>query len=212
MRVGVWGLLPFWRLCLPEAFCLYLRRFRKFRVLLLSAYDRIPIQATNDSTTIVCNHGNKKITSHQASSYPPRLHSLLSTSSITSSKVSLLIAQNPPLSHHMKCLLRTPRIGRIRKPRSSCRCTRLSTAILGPRLVIRSGGVRLARSLGLGAEVGGGAGAAEEAANQGLEEGVEDDLGAAGMSRLVICWVQWVGYAYLVWGRAIQRIKTNLKM
>jgi hypothetical protein len=51
----------------------------------------------------------------------------------------------------------------------------------GGKLVIRSGGVRLVRSFGRGAEVGGGAGAGEEAAKHGLEEGVEDDLGAAGL-------------------------------
>lgn len=37
----------------------------------------------------------------------------------------------------------------------------------------------LAGSLGLSAEVGRGAGAGEEAAKNGLEEGVEDNLGAA---------------------------------
>lgn len=37
----------------------------------------------------------------------------------------------------------------------------------------------LGSSLGLSAEVGGGAGAGEEAANNGLEEGVEDNLSAA---------------------------------
>lgn len=37
----------------------------------------------------------------------------------------------------------------------------------------------LARSLGLGAEVGGGTVAGEETAKDGLEEGLEDNLGAA---------------------------------
>lgn len=37
----------------------------------------------------------------------------------------------------------------------------------------------LASSLGLSAEVGGGAGAGEEATNNGLEERVEDDLSTA---------------------------------
>lgn len=45
----------------------------------------------------------------------------------------------------------------------------------------RSGGVRLVRSISGRAEVRGGAGAREEAAKYGLEEGVEDDLGAAGL-------------------------------
>ena len=41
------------------------------------------------------------------------------------------------------------------------------------------GGVGLARSLGLGAEVGGGTVGGEETANHWLEEGVEDNLGTA---------------------------------
>jgi hypothetical protein len=39
--------------------------------------------------------------------------------------------------------------------------------------------VGLAGGLGLSAEVGGGAGTGEEAADNGLEEGLEDDLGTA---------------------------------
>lgn len=41
------------------------------------------------------------------------------------------------------------------------------------------GRVGLARSLGLSTEVGGGTGAGEETAKNGLEEGVEDDLSTA---------------------------------
>lgn len=41
----------------------------------------------------------------------------------------------------------------------------------------------LARSLGLGAEVGGGTVGGEETANHGLEEGVEDNLGTAGLGK-----------------------------
>jgi len=41
--------------------------------------------------------------------------------------------------------------------------------------------VGLGGSLSLGAEVGGGSGAGEETANQGLEEGVEDNLSAVGL-------------------------------
>lgn len=45
----------------------------------------------------------------------------------------------------------------------------------------------LARSLGLGAEVGGGTVGGEETANHGLEEGVEDNLGTA--AKEVSYWV-----------------------
>lgn len=41
----------------------------------------------------------------------------------------------------------------------------------------------LARSLGLGAEVGGGTAGGEETANHGLEEGVEDNLGTASLGK-----------------------------
>lgn len=52
----------------------------------------------------------------------------------------------------------------------------------GGKRAVRSSGVRLVRSsISRGAEVGGGAGAGEEAAKHGLEEGVEDDLGPAGL-------------------------------
>lgn len=44
----------------------------------------------------------------------------------------------------------------------------------------RLGGVGLAGGLGLSAEVGGGARAGEEAANDGLQERVEDNLSTAG--------------------------------
>jgi hypothetical protein len=72
--------------------------------------------------------------------------------------------------------------------------------------------VGLAGGLGLSAKVGGGAGAREEAAENGLEEGLEDDLGTA-VNWLVICIHLGPGsITYLVWGRAIQRIKTNLKI
>jgi hypothetical protein len=45
---------------------------------------------------------------------------------------------------------------------------------------IHLSGVGLAGSLGLGTEVGGGAGGGEETADHGLEERVEDNLGTAG--------------------------------
>jgi hypothetical protein len=72
-------------------------------------------------------------------------------------------------------------------------------------------GVRLAGGLGLRAEVGGGAGSGEETANHGLEERVEDDLGTA--AEMVSCrfWDE-LEMTYLVWGRAIHMIRTNLKM
>jgi hypothetical protein len=72
--------------------------------------------------------------------------------------------------------------------------------------------VGLARSLGLGAEVGGGTAGGEETANHGLEEGVEDNLGTA--VKEVSYWSK-LGHgigSYLVWGRAIHMIRTNLKM
>lgn len=74
------------------------------------------------------------------------------------------------------------------------------------------GGVGLARSLGLGAEVGGGAVGGEETANHGLEEGVEDNLGTAAKE---VRYRSQRGHeilTYLVWGRAIHMIRTNLKM
>lgn len=70
----------------------------------------------------------------------------------------------------------------------------------------------LAGSLSLSAEVGGGAVASEETANHGLEERVEDNLGTAVemVSHLSVNRV--LGMTYLVWGRAIHMIRTNLKM
>lgn len=74
-----------------------------------------------------------------------------------------------------------------------------------------SGGVRLG-SLGLGTEVGGGTALAEETADQRLEERVEDDLGTAVLGQSLLRTWGLGGSSYLVWGRAIQRIRTNLKM
>ena len=67
-------------------------------------------------------------------------------------------------------------------------------------------------SLGLSAEVGGGSALAEEAADQRLEEGVEDNLGTASLVQSFAFFSSARSSSYLVWGRAIQRIKTNLKM
>jgi hypothetical protein len=67
--------------------------------------------------------------------------------------------------------------------------------------------------VGLGAEVIGGGAGVEVAGEDWLEEGAEDDLSATGVfvSRGRGVWGGRIG-TYPVWGRAIHKIRTNLKV
>lgn len=71
----------------------------------------------------------------------------------------------------------------------------------------------LGGGISLGSEVGRGRTTVKVPANQGLEERVEDDLSTAKnwVSRCYI-WIHQESMAYLVWGRASQRTRTNLKI
>lgn len=84
----------------------------------------------------------------------------------------------------------------------------LSESCWGARL--RS--VGLASSISLGAEVGGRrAGLGKVAGKDGLEEGAEDDLSASAED--LAMWSAAPGNTtYPVWGSAIQRTSTNLKV
>jgi hypothetical protein len=72
----------------------------------------------------------------------------------------------------------------------------------------------LASRVDLSAEVrGSGAGLGEVAREYGLDEGVEDDLGTTAIRLVGLCAsIRRSGSTYEVWGSAIQRTRTNLKV
>lgn len=105
----------------------------------------------------------------------------------------------------------TKKSWRLRRAYCTASCRLSSSHDSNSRLV---GCLLALDGLGLGAEVGrGGTRALEEASEERLDQGVEDNgsttarivLVKLTMKRLVI-------HAYLVWGRAIQRVRTNLKV
>ena len=85
--------------------------------------------------------------------------------------------------------------------------------LLGSSCYVASlGGVGLASGVDLGAEVGSGrAGLGEVAGEDGLDEGAEDDLGTTASCQYMNHSTLAM-YAYEVWGRAIHRMRTNLKV
>ena len=78
--------------------------------------------------------------------------------------------------------------------------------------VFSRGKAHLLCLLSLAAEVGRGRAALEEAGEEGLHQGAEDDLGAAVGRSVQLCEVSWHAPTYAVCGRAIQMMRTNLKV